>query len=204
MAAGNRTARKELHELLAQLVACINTVKVLTVLAERAASPKEIGESLGLKTPTASYHVRKLLDLGLVELVKEEDVGGVIQHTYRAIVRPLISTEEWEGLDVAERQQFSIWIVQLILADAAKSFQAKVFDARSSRHLSRTPMIADDQGFSEVADIQNKALEDIIQTQAVIADRLARNETMGTHMIAAMICFELPGRSEGPASIVEE
>jgi DNA-binding transcriptional ArsR family regulator len=137
LAAASRTKKKELNELLAQLVACINTVKVLTVLAERPASPKEIGEILGLKTATVSHHVKKLLDLGLVELINEEDVGGVIQHTYRAIIRPLLSTEEWEKLGVVERQRFSIWIVQLILADAAKSFQAGTFDARASRHLSK-------------------------------------------------------------------
>ena len=204
MAAASRTKKKELNELLAQLVACINTVKVLTVLAERPASPKEIGEILGLKTATVSHHVKKLLDLGLVELINEEDVGGVIQHTYRAIIRPLLSTEEWEKLGVVERQRFSIWIVQLILADAAKSFQAGTFDARASRHLSRTPVVTDEQGFDAIAEIQNKALEDIFEAQAIIADRMAREGTIGMNIIAAMMCFELPEPSDGLALIGNE
>ncbi len=201
MPAKTRTQSDELDELLAQLVACINTVKVLTVLAEREASPKVIGDILGLKTPTVSHHVKKLVRLGVVELIREEDVGGVMQHTYRAIIRPLVSTEEWDKLSVAERQRFSIWIVQLILADAAKSFQANIFDARSNRHLSRTPIIADDQGLDEVASIQNKALKEVIETQAVIAGRMAREGTVGMNVMVAMMCFELPGPSEGPASL---
>lgn len=203
MTTANKTKKAGLGELLAQLVSCVNTVKVLTVLAERAASPKQIGEILGLKTPTAAHHVKKLERLNLVELIDEKDVGGTIQHTYRAIVRPLVSTEEWDKLSVAERQQFSIWIVQLILADAAQSFQANLFDARSTRHLSRTPIIADDLGVDEVSGIQNRALEEILQSQAVITDRMAREGTTGTYIIAAMMCFELPGPSEGPASLGE-
>jgi len=200
--AGSRSqTKKELHELLAQLVACINTVKVLTVLAERAASPKVIGDILGMKTPTAAHHVKKLERLRLVELIGEEDVGGTMQHTYRAIIRPLVSTEEWDKLSVEERQRFSIWIVQLILADAAKSFQANVFDARSNRHLSRTPMVVDEEGLDEVASIQNKALEDIIDSQAVIAGRIARDGSIGMNILVAMMCFELPEPSDGLVSL---
>lgn len=201
MPAETSTQAEELNEQLAQLVGCINTVRVLTVLAEREAGPKEIGEILDLSTPTVSYHVKKLLRLSLVELIREEDVGGVMLHTYRAIIRPLLSTDEWDKLSVAERQRFSIWIVQLILADAAKSFQTNIFDQRSSRHLSRTPMVTDDEGFNEVASIQNRALDEILESQAIIAGRMAQEGTTGINIMVAMMCFELPGPSDGPASI---
>ena len=192
---------RELHEQLALLVSCLNTIKVLTVLAERAASPKEIGEILGLKTPTVSHHIKKLLKLGMIELIEEKDVGGTIQHIYRAIIRPLVSTEEWEKLDVEERERYSIWIVQLVLIDAAKSFASHHFDIHSDNHLSRTPMVADRLGLTEVAEIQNRALDEIIQRQAVIADRMAREGTTGMNIIAAMMCFGLPEPNEGLVSL---
>ncbi len=91
MTAKSSSKTKELNEQLALLVSCMNTIKVLTVLVDRAASPKEIGELLELKTPTVSHHVRKLLRLGMIELIDERDAGGTIQHVYRAIVRPLVS-----------------------------------------------------------------------------------------------------------------
>jgi predicted transcriptional regulator len=115
---------------LALVINSETTVKVLVVLVERAASPKEIGDELDLTTPNASHHVKKLRDLGLVELIDTEIVGGAVKHIYRAVVRPIVSTEEWAKLSVAERQRYSIWIVRMILADAARSFQAQVFDAR--------------------------------------------------------------------------
>lgn len=196
--------KKELHEKLASLVSCMNTIMVLTVLAERAASPKEIGEMLGLKTQTVSHHIEKLLDLDMIELIDESDVGGTMRHVYRAVIRPLVNSEEWDKLSIIERERYSIWIVQLILIDASKSFAGHVFDAHSENHLSRTPMVVDERGVAEIAEIQNRALDEIIRSQAVIADRIAREGTAGMHFVAAMMCFELPELSTGPKSIWTE
>ena len=115
-----------------------------------------------------------------------------MQHVYRAITRPLVSTEEWDKLSVTERERYSIWIVQLILIDASKSFASHLFDVHSDNHLSRTPLVADELGLTEVSEIQNRALDEIFQTQAIIADRIAREGTTGMNIIAAMMCFQLP------------
>lgn len=198
MTAKDRRQETELDEQLALVISSDHTVKVLTVLFEREASPKEIAVRLGLKVPTVSHHVKKLLRMGVIELVAEREVRGAIQHIYRAVLRPLVSTEEWGKLDVGVRQQFSVWIVQLILADAAKSFAAKLFDARTNNHLSRTPMVVDDEGVDEVAEIQDRALDEIIQVEATSAGRMVHSGEAGLNLISAMMCFELPEPSEGP------
>lgn len=199
MSAKSRRQEKGLEEQLALVISSGITVKVLTALFESAASPKEIGARLELKVPTVCHHVRKLERMGMAELVEEREVRGAIQHVYRAVMRPLVSTEEWEKLSVAERQRFSLWIVQLILADAAKSFDAGVFDARSSRHLSRTPLVVDEEGLGEVAEIQNRALNEIIQVEAVSAERMVNSGEAGINLVSAMMCFELPSPSDGSA-----
>lgn len=198
MTAKDRRQETELDEQLALVISSDHTVKVLTVLFEREASPKEIAVRLGLKVPTVSHHVKKLLRMGVIELVAEREVRGAIQHIYRAVLRPLVSTEEWGKLDVGVRQQFSVWIVQLILADAAKSFAAKLFDARTNNHLSRTPMVVDEEGVDEVAEIQNRALDEIIQVEATSAGPMVHSGEAGLNLISAMMCFELPEPSEGP------
>ena len=198
MTAKDRRQETELDEQLALVISSDHTVKVLTVLFEREASPKEIAVRLGLKVPTVSHHVKKLLRMGVIELVAEREVRGAIQHIYRAVLRPLVSTEEWGKLDVGVRQQFSVWIVQLILADAAKSFAAKLFDARTNNHLSRTPMVVDEEGVDEVAEIQDRALDEIIQVEATSAGRMVHSGEAGLNLISAMMCFELPEPSEGP------
>jgi DNA-binding transcriptional ArsR family regulator len=197
VAAKNQVEEAQLGDELVLVISSEITEKVLVVLVERAASPKEIADQLDLKIPTASPHVKKLKRIGLVELIEEKIVGGAVQHIYRAVVRPIMSTEEWAKLSVAERQRYSIWIVRMILADAAKSFQANVFDARPNTHLSRTPIIVDETGLGEVANIQTRALNEIIQAEATSAERMVQSGEQGMNIIAAMMCFELPEPSEG-------
>lgn len=197
----NQVQEKQLEQQFGLLVSCLNTIKVLTVLAERVASPKEIGDIVGLSTPTASHHVKKLVGLDLVELIEERIVGGTVQHFYRAITRPLVNSEEWAKLGLDDKQKYSLWIMQLILTDAAKSFGAQLFDVHPQNHLSRTPMVVDEEGLGEVAAIQDRALTETIDSQARIAERMTRTGEAGINIIAAMMCFEIPEPKGGPYSV---
>ncbi len=199
MTADNCQQETKLDEQLALVISSETTIKVLVALVERAASPKEVADSLRLKVPTASHHVKKLERMGLIELVEEKEVRGAVQHIYRAVVRPIVSDEEWEKLGLEERQRYSIWIVQMILVDAARSFEAGLFDARTNNHLSRTPLVVDEQGVDEIAEIQNQALNDIIEVAASSADRMVGSSEVGIDFIAALMCFELPEPSKGLA-----
>lgn len=188
-----------LDEQLAQVISSETTVKVLIYLVDRPGSPKEIADSLGLKTPNVSHHVKKLAKMGLIELIEERVVRGTIQHIYRAVVRPIMSDAEWEKLTIAERQRYSIWIVQMILVDLTKSFAAGLFDARPNNHLSRVPMVVDEKGVDEVAAIQNRALQETIQAEANSAERMVETGETGINLVAAMMCFELPEPTTGLA-----
>jgi predicted transcriptional regulator len=187
----------ELGDELALVISNETTVKVLVYLVERSGSPREIADALDISTSKASHHVKKLKRMRLVELIEEREVGGAIQHIYRAVVRPIMSTEAWDKLSVAERQRYSVWIVRMILADAGMSFRANVFDARSNTHLSRTPMVVDERGLTEVAAIQTRALREIIQVEATSSGRMVSAGESGINIIAAMMCFELPRPSDG-------
>lgn len=199
MTAEIRTQEVGLDEQLAQVISSETTVKVLIYLVDRPGSPKEIADSLGLKTPNVSHHVKKLAKMGLIELIEERVVRGTIQHIYRAVVRPIMSDAEWEKLTIAERQRYSVWIVQMILVDLTKSFAANLFDARPNNHLSRVPMVVDEQGVDEVAAIQKRALEETIQAEANSAERMVENGEPGINLVAAMMCFELPEPTTGLA-----
>lgn len=54
------------------------------VLSTRTASPKELAEELGVRLEVVSYHVRRLLAAGLIELVRREPRRGVKESYYRA------------------------------------------------------------------------------------------------------------------------
>jgi DNA-binding transcriptional ArsR family regulator len=183
---------KGVDDQLVHLVSHPVRVKALVVLVERTASPKEIAFELREKLSTVSHHIRELLKMELIELVKEERRRGAVEHFYRAVMRPIWSDEEWGELSLEERQRFSAWTMQLILTDAAEALSAGTFNARGDTHTSRTPLYVDEQGWKELGEIQNEALDAILQVQAASAERMVNGSEDGIHASASMLCIEMP------------
>jgi DNA-binding transcriptional ArsR family regulator len=186
--------RKSPQEVLVKALNHPIRVKALTILTERIASPKEISEQIEMPLSNVSYHVRVLDELGLIEIMEEESVRGSVAHFYKAVERPLIDNPDWERLDPKVRSAFSGYVIETLMSDAAKSLAAGTFDRREDRHLSRTPLLLDEQGWRRIVGIQTKALDDILKEQAAAAARMNGSREEGIHVITGMACFEvLPG-----------
>src|SRR6201985_3480084 len=74
--------------------------RCLTILADRVASPAEIARELGLEVSNVGYHVGALADAVLIEEVGQRPVRGAVEHFYRAVVRPITSSEDEEELSI--------------------------------------------------------------------------------------------------------
>jgi DNA-binding transcriptional ArsR family regulator len=191
--------RKNVGETLVKVVAHPLRVQALAVLTERPASPKELAAELGSPVGNVSYHVRELEQVGLIELVEEKKRRGAVEHFYRAISRPPLSPDEWVRLSLDERQGFSAWTIQLLLADASQALGAGSFDARSDRHLSRTPLLVDEEGWRELVEVQATALRGVLEVQAASAARMdSASDEEGIPTIAAMTFFEMPPKRRSP------
>src|SRR5256714_7732515 len=89
--------------------------QILGLLDNRTASPSEIAEELGTPLSNTSYHVRQLLALGLVELVRRTARRGAIEHHYTARVRPITTDEAWAQLpEIVKRAVIDGWLQQTI------------------------------------------------------------------------------------------
>ena len=189
-----RKVGKSPQEVLVKALNHPVRVKALTILTERTASPKEIAEIIGTPLSNVSYHVRVLDELGLVEIMEEENVRGSVAHFYKAVERPLIDNPDWEKLDPKVRSAFSGYVIETLMSDAAKSLAADVFDRREDRHLSRTALLLDERAWQRVSEIQAKALDQILKEQAAAAVRLSAAGEEGIHAIVGMFLFEvMPG-----------
>src|SRR5918998_5816832 len=73
-------------------------MKILTILDERTATPKELAEALGLPLENVSYHVRTLKDFGFIKLERTRQVRGAVEHHYRLAARPRIGNKLWEEI----------------------------------------------------------------------------------------------------------
>src|SRR3954453_4056956 len=102
-----KTATAPREPALAPIVPHPTRARAFTILGERTASPVEIAQEIGKDVGHVGYHVRKLLQLDLVELVDERPVRGAVEHFYRATHRAYVSEEEFAHQTVEEREVFT-------------------------------------------------------------------------------------------------
>jgi len=167
-------------------------VEILGILNERMASPNELSMELKEGLSQVSYHVKVLKDYECIELVKTEPRRGAVEHYYRATSRAFLSDRDWQELPPSVRPGLSADLLKLVVADAVHALEQETFDARSDRHLSRTPVIVDEQAWTELTEILERTLSEILQTQESAVARLAKSDEPGFSATIAIMGFELP------------
>jgi DNA-binding transcriptional ArsR family regulator len=70
-------------------------VSILSALEHRVASPSELAEELDVPLPNLSYHIRMLVQLDLLKLVKTRPRRGAIEHYYQAKGPVAVSDKAW-------------------------------------------------------------------------------------------------------------
>jgi DNA-binding transcriptional ArsR family regulator len=167
--------------------------RAFRMLTDAELSPSQIADRIDVDLHSVSYHVRALEKMGLIEQVGEKQVRGAVQHFFRAIDRPILTTEDWAKLTLGEREEASRYIMQLIVGDTVYSEETGVLDQRLDRTLSRVPLIVDEAGWRELHDIHMDVLDRILEVQANSADRLANSpEAESFPAMTGSICIEMP------------
>lgn len=161
-------------------------VRILALLQERTASPRELAEWLDATLGTVSYHVRTLHDFGLIDLVKTTQVRGAIAHHYRAKVRPRVSDDAWASAAPIVKQAAVGAALQTVDEYARASAAAGGFD-RAEAHLSRTSLRLDSKGWQQAARACEKLLADLHRIEESAAKRLAKDQHADGSSDAAMV-----------------
>lgn len=180
-----------IQSTLAAVVSHPVRVKCLSILAERTSSPKQMGTELGEETSNVSYHVRELEKLGVVELVDEKKRRGAVEHFYRARTLAYVSDEEWAKLPIAQRSPYSLYILQMAMADVAAAIETTSFDRRDDRYLTRTPGTVDERGWGELHDLHEEMFDRMLEILAGSADRRSKTpEEPGIPIMSIAMFFE--------------
>ncbi len=125
--------------------------RVLGILEERRASPRELADELGAPLGTVSYHVRTLAQLKLIKLVKKTPRRGAIEHHYEAVGAAQVSDRVWAETPTIVKNA----MVRSALGDIARSVnEAAALGGfnRADAHLLRTHLTLDEEGWRELAD----------------------------------------------------
>jgi DNA-binding transcriptional ArsR family regulator len=149
-------------------------VRILALLQERTASPRELAEWLDATLGTVSYHVRTLHDFGLIELVRTSQVRGAIAHHYRSKVPPRVSDEAWASAAPIVKQAAVGAALQTVDDYARASAAAGGFD-RSEAHLTRTHLRLDAKGWQAAAKACDRMLAELAKVEEAASRRLAKD-----------------------------
>ena len=145
-----------------------------------------------------SYHVRALYDLECVELVGTAQRRGAVEHYYRALTRPLFEDQEWKRLPASIRHEVSRVGLRLVWDDVSEAIASRTFENRPGRHLSRAPLVLDEQGWDDVNSLLRDTYDRAEQVAAESGARLANAGGQRIPSRLVMMHFEAAGSIRAP------
>jgi DNA-binding transcriptional ArsR family regulator len=149
-------------------------IRILAMLEEQPASPVQLAEhfpdtSLG----AVAYHVRTLLNLGLLELVATRQRRGATEHVYRATEHPRFTDKSWEALGPVAKQRLLSAMLQQI-GDYTRNAAASGGFDRADAHITRTAMKLDEKAWKELAAATKKWLAEVQRIEDAAKKRVER------------------------------
>jgi DNA-binding transcriptional ArsR family regulator len=172
-------------------------IQILGLLDGRTASPSDIAAELGTPLSNTSYHVRQLVSLGFLRLVRRAARRGAIEHYYTANVRPTITDDAWGELPEIVKRAIAGGLVGQSIRHAAAAAQEGGFDKADAHH-SRTAGPLDEKGWTRVAHELAQALKRIEREFEESRQRLAADpDAEPIHSTLVMMQFEGPEPKAG-------
>lgn len=125
-------------------------VSIMQALKDRTASPSELAEELGVPLPNLSYHIRMLVGLGLIKLVRTRPRRGAIEHYYKAAGPVQVTEQAWGEVPDLVKEAMVSGALRNIGKQVEAAAAAGGFDDGQSV-LSRSAMKLDKKAFKELS-----------------------------------------------------
>jgi DNA-binding transcriptional ArsR family regulator len=140
-------------------------VRILAMLDEGPASPKQLADRLGASLGVVAYHVRTLHDLDLLKLVGTRQRRGATEHMYAAVARPSFSDDAWAAMEPVAKQRLLGATLRQIGEYANSSAASGGFD-RADANVSRLSLRLDEKGWAQLAAASKKWLAEVEKIEA--------------------------------------
>jgi DNA-binding transcriptional ArsR family regulator len=171
--------------------------EILNILSEGPNSPSRMHRRMEIGSlQLVCHHVKILREVGLIELVRIKEHGGRKEHIYRATKRQYFSLEEWLAVDPKFRDPVIGTILRQISDDTGRAAAEGRFSEFPDSHLSRSPIELDAEGWTEVVEALEVALERILEAHARSKERAqVSGEAL---MVARVVMMQFPIGREDP------
>lgn len=199
-----KTKKKDgVEQIVAKAFAHPLRVQILIILNERVASPNLLSQQLDQSLNLVAYHVRVLEKYDCIELVDTKQRRGATEHFYRATRRQFLSDSEWARMPESLRPGLSGAMLKSVFDDVDEAMEKGTLDEIEDRHLSRTPMVVDKQGWGEVSALLSETLDQLLAIQADASERLAKNKEAGILSKVQMLHFKSPDPEADGGAVAE-
>ena len=191
-----KTKKKDgVEQIVAKAFAHPLRVQILIILNERVASPNLLAQELDQSLNLVAYHVRVLEKYDCIELVDTKQRRGATEHFYRATRRQFLSDSEWARMPQSLRPGLSGAMLKSMFDDIEEAVKSGTFDDKEDRHLTRTPMVVDKEGWGQVNALLLETYDKLIEIQADSQARLAKSGEDGMNTKVDMLHFLSPNPS---------
>jgi DNA-binding transcriptional ArsR family regulator len=167
-------------------------VRILEALQGRTASPTELAREFRESLGVVSYHANALLDVGCIEQVRTRPKRGTVEHFYTARPRSFIGHQDWRRAPVSVRGGVTVEALRTFIAKVGAALDADTIDSREDTTLNWMPIVVDERGWRETAEILDRALRELMSVAAASRERLG--DADGIPVVTAMAAFEAPPR----------
>ncbi|MEA2423029.1 MAG: hypothetical protein QOF55_2128 [Thermoleophilaceae bacterium] len=164
--------------------------RMLHVLHQRQASPKELASEFGIPLANVAYHIQVLRKLKLIKLVKRTPRRGAVEHHYKANHAAFIDDEAWGELPGIVKDAATASLFEDVGALVGRAAATGGFN-RSDSHFTASHLTLDRQGWEELAELLKDVLERGQQLKRESSERLhAANHEGETRAGLVMMLFE--------------
>jgi DNA-binding transcriptional ArsR family regulator len=188
-----RTKKKDgVEQIVAKAFAHPLRVQILIILNERVASPNLLAQELDQSLNLVAYHVRVLEKYDCIELVDTKQRRGATEHFYRATRRQFLTDSEWARMPEVLRPGIATAMLKSVFEDIDAAVSSGTMEEVEDIHLSRTPMVVDQQGWGDVASLLSETLDRLLEIQAEASARIAEGGETGILSKVHMLHFKSP------------
>jgi DNA-binding transcriptional ArsR family regulator len=164
--------------------------RMLSVLLEREASPKELAEEFGIPLANVAYHIQVLRKLKLIRLVRKTPRRGAVEHHYKADHAAHIGNAVWGEIPGLVKEGLVATGLSEISRDVSDAAATGGFEHEDS-HMSRSKLVLDQEAWDELAGLLKHALDRGYELEKEAAARLKKKDHEGERRTGlVMLLFE--------------
>ena len=159
--------------------------RIFALLERETLSAIELSRTLRAPLGVVAYHVRKLHELELIELVRETRVRGAVQRHFRAREGAVVPMAGWSERPVAKPSVVAAALEEIV--ELARASNARGgFDARGAS-ITREKLRLDREGWERVAERLRVLLGEVETIEEEAAARRAEGAPEAPDQVALVI-----------------